>query len=261
MWIPVLGFILGASIGSFLNVCIDRLPQGQSLIRPPSHCPTCDKKLKAYDLIPIVSYLWLKGRCRYCGSKIPRRILTVELGTGLLLALLSFSYGFSLEFVVLAFYTCIFLVLAVIDIEHGLILNKIVYPAIGISLILSPFWSSLGLPRPLLGENSMLHLFLSSLGGGGIFFALFLIITLLFKGGMGWGDVKMAGLIGLVTGFPGVLVAMMTTFISGGLTAVVLLLVRLKSRKETIPYAPFLSLGGFVALLWGKDLIAWYLGL
>ncbi|MFH0768723.1 MAG: prepilin peptidase, partial [Chloroflexota bacterium] len=245
MWTPVVGFILGIFFGSFLNVCIDRLPQGQSIVRPPSHCAACGKKLGIFELIPIVSYLWLRGRCRYCGARIPRRILVLEVGAGLLFALLSFSYGLSIEFLVLAFYTCLFLVLVVIDLEHGLILNNITYPAIGISLVLSPFWSSLGLSRTLLWETTMLHNFLSSLTGGGIFAVLFLLIALLYRGGMGWGDVKMAGLVGLATGFPLVLVAMATSFLSGGLVAGVLLLLRLKGRKEGIPYGPFLSLGAF----------------
>ncbi|MFC1957542.1 prepilin peptidase [Chloroflexota bacterium] len=258
MWIPVLAFILGTSFGSFLNVVIDRLPRGQSLVYPPSHCGTCGKKLGVFELIPIASYLWLKGRCRYCKASIPRRILAVEMGSGLLFALISFNYGFSIEFLVLAFYTCIFIILTLIDLEHGLILNKITYPAIGISFALAPFWSSLGFSRTFLGGNSVLHVFLSSLSGGVIFAGFFLIIILLSRGGMGWGDVKMAWLIGLVTGFPSVLVAMMVSFISGGLTAGLLLLLHLKSRKETIPYGPFLAIGAFIALLWGENIIDWY---
>ena len=261
MWTSIVGFILGICLGSFLNVCIDRLPQGQSIVKPPSHCTACGKKLGIFELIPVVSYLWLRGRCRYCGTKIPLRIFVVELGAGLLFVLLSFSHGLSIEFLVLAFYTCLFLVLAVIDLEHGLILNKITYPAIGISLVLCPFWSSLGLPRMLPWESTMLNDFLSSLSGGGIFVVLFLLIALLYKGGMGWGDVKMAGLVGLATGFPLVLVAMATSFLSGGLVAGFLLLLRLKGRKEGIPYGPFLSMGALVALLWGENLVRWYLAL
>lgn len=261
MWTAIVGFILGIFFGSFLNVCIDRLPQRQSIVKPPSHCAVCGKRLGIFELIPIASYLWLRGRCHYCGAKISFRIFVVELAAGLLFAFLSFSHGLSIEFLVLAFYTCLFLVLAVIDLEHGLILNNIAYPAIGISLVLSPFWSSLGLSRTLLWESTMLHNFLSSLSGGGIFAVLFLLIALLYKGGMGWGDVKMAGLVGLVTGFPLVLVAMVASFLSGGLVAGVLLLLRLKGRKEGIPYGPFLSLGAFVALLWGESLIRWYLPL
>jgi len=260
MWAPICAFVLGTAIGSFLNVCIDRIPQGQSLVRPPSHCAACGKKLAVFELIPIVSYLWLKGKCRHCGAKIPQRILAVELGNGLLFVLIALNYGLSIEFLVLAFYACLFLVLAVIDLEHGLILNKIVYPAIGISLILSPFWSNLGFSRLFLGENNLLHLFFGSLSGGGLFAVFFLLIILLYRGSMGFGDVKMAGLVGLATGFPSVLVAMIVSFISGGLATGFLLLLRAKGRKDTIPFAPFLAIGAFVALLWGEKLSAWYLG-
>ncbi|MBM2825701.1 MAG: Prepilin peptidase/N-methyltransferase, partial [Dehalococcoidales bacterium] len=260
-WTLVLGFILGACVGSFLNVCIDRLPRGKSLAFPPSHCDACGQRLRPFELIPVVSYLWLKGKCRYCGANVPRRVLMVELTTGLLFAWLSFSYGFSFASLVLAFYTCLFLILAIIDLEHGLILNKIVYPTIGLSLALAPFWSSLGLSRTLLVTDTMLHTFLSSLTGGAIFAGFLFLVVLFSRGGMGWADVKMAALVGLVTGFPSVLVAMMITFISGGLTAGFLLLLRRKGRKDTISYGPFLSLGAFVALIWGKDLILWYMGI
>jgi leader peptidase (prepilin peptidase)/N-methyltransferase len=185
----------------------------------------------------------------------------VEVGAGLLFALISFSHGVSIASLVLAFYICLFLVLAVIDLEHGLLLNRITYPAIGISLALSPFWSTLGLPRMFPWESTMLNDFLSSLASGVVFAAPFLLIALLYKGGMGWGDVKMAGLVGLATGFPLVLVAMALSFLSGGLVAGFLLLFRLKGRKEGIPYGPFLSLGASIALLWGESLVRWYLAL
>ncbi|MCL0097599.1 prepilin peptidase [Dehalococcoidia bacterium] len=257
----IIGFIIGICIGSFLNVCIDRLPRGQSIVSPPSHCPTCGRKLKRIELIPLVSYLWLRGRCRSCGTGIPRRVVGVELGTGFLFAFLSFSYGFGVEFLVLALCGSLFLVLAVIDLEHGLILNKIVYPAIGISLLLSPFWPSLGFGRSFLGESGMIHSFLGSLSGGLIFAAFLFVIALISSGGMGWGDVKMAALIGLITGFPSVLMAMMLSLVSSGIVAILLLALRLRSRKEAIPFGPFLSLGAFIALLWGQELITWYLGL
>lgn len=256
-----IGFIGGICVGSFLNVCIDRLPRGQSIVNPPSHCPTCGRKLKRIELIPLVSYLWLRGRCRSCGTGIPRRVIGVELGTGLLFAFLSFSYGLGVEFLVPAVGACLFLVLAVIDLEHGLILNKIVYPAIGISLLLSPFWPSLGFARPFLGGTGMLYSALSSISGGLIFAGLLFVIALIWSGGMGWGDVKMAALIGLIVGFPYVLMAMMLSFISSGVIAILLLALRVRSRKEAIPFGPFLSLGAFIALLWGQELMTWYLGL
>ena len=154
MWTAVLAFVVGSAVGSFLNVCIDRLPRGQSLVGPPSHCAACGKRLAVFELIPIVSYLWLRGKCRACGARIPKRVLVVELLTGLLFTAISLSYGFGIEFLVLAVYASLFLILAFIDLEHGLILNKIVYPAILISLVLSPFWPSLGFPREFLGGTT-----------------------------------------------------------------------------------------------------------
>ncbi|MDP2919567.1 MAG: prepilin peptidase [Dehalococcoidia bacterium] len=261
MLIAAFGFVLGACVGSFLNVCIDRLPKGRSLITPPSHCDACGNRLRGLALIPVVSYLWLRGRCRYCGAAIPWRILAVEVATGFLFAFVVATYGFDVQFLVLAFYTCLFLILAVIDLEYGLILNKITYPAIVISLILAPFWSSFGFLRAPFWENSMLQVFLSSLGGAGIYAIPFLLIVLFYPHGLGWGDVKMAVLIGLATGLPLVLVAMMIAFLSGGLVASFLLLLHLKRRKEAMPFGPFLSLGALVALFWGKDIITVYLRL
>ncbi len=261
MLIATFGFILGSCVGSFLNVCIDRLPKGHSLIAPPSHCDICGERLRVPDLIPVVSYLWLRGKCRHCGAAIPRRILAVELASGVLFAFIVASYGFGLQFLVLVFYTCLFLILAVIDLEHGLILNKITYPAIAVSLILAPFWLNLGFSRQLLWGDSMLQVFLSSLGAAVVYAIPFLLIALFYPHGLGWGDVKMAALIGLATGLPLVLVAMTIAFISGGLVAGGLLLLHLKRRKDAMPFGPFLSLGALVALLWGKDIVIAYLRL
>ncbi len=253
-------FLLGICVGSFLNVIIDRLPLGQSIIKPPSHCPSCQRRLGILDLIPIFSYLALRGRCRYCGIAIPRRILAVELGIGLLFIFLCWRYGFNVQFLILAIYTSLFIVLAVIDLEHGLILNRLVYPAIVVTLILSPFWGELGFPRSFLG-NTMIGIFLNSLIAGGIALFIFLLPILVYRGSMGWGDVKMAALVGLVVGFPSVLAAIGVTVLSGGLVAGVLLLLHLKGRKEAIPFGPYLSLGAVVALLWGEALCDWYMGL
>jgi len=261
MWMIAFGFVLGVCIGSFLNVCIDRLPQGQSLVKPPSHCPNCDRLLRWFDLIPILSYLQLRGRCRYCGQKIPRRTLLVELGTGTFFAFLGFNYGFSVEFLFVGFYASLFLLLAVIDLEQRLILNKVVYPAIGMSLILAPFWADTDLTRSIIGHNSMIGTFLSSLVGGAIFFLVFLIIALAYRGGMGGGDVKMAALAGVAVGLANVPAALLITLIVGGLVAGLLLLLGIKQRKDSVPFAPFLSLGAVIVLLWGTKIIDWYLGL
>ena len=256
--LTVIFALLGAAIGSFLNVCIDRLPAGGSLIHPPSHCDACQHPLSPKDLIPVFSYLWLRGRCRHCQALVPRRSLWVELSAGLLFALIYWRYGLSIEFAVAAFYTCIFLVILFIDWEHKLILNKVTYPAAVAALIISAFIPQPGiisLPWP-----DILNGAVNSLIGGATGFIFLLIPALINPSGMGFGDVKMAGLIGLATGSRLVLVALVMGIVLGGLVAVILLLFKIKKRKETIPFGPFLSLATIATLLWGSDILNWYLG-
>jgi len=253
----VIFVLLGMMVASFLNVCCDRLPVGESLVNPPSHCPACSRRLRAKDLIPIFSYLWLRGRCRYCQASIPRRILWVEIGTAVLFGFSYWCYGLSIELPVFLVYLCLFIVLLVIDLEHGLILNKIVYPAMAVALVISVFLP----PSRLVFLGST---FLPQAGiiqaaiGGGIGLGLFSLVVVISRGGMGWGDVKMAALVGLVTGFPLTLVALLMGIIIGGLVAGVLLLFKIKKRKEAIPFAPFLSLATIATLLWGSDILNWY---
>jgi len=256
--------LLGAAVGSFLNVCIDRLPAGKSLVYPPSHCDSCQHRLSPKDLVPVFSYLWLRRRCRYCQAPIPQRSFWVELGTGFLFALTYWYYGLSLQFAVTAFYLSLFLVLGVIDLERQLILNKIVYPAAAAALLIDillppPKIIDFTLPLPLAGA-------IDGVIGGAMGFILFLAIyfvTLLIykQEGIGFGDVKLAGLIGLATGPRLVLVAMLMGVILGGLVGMVLLLLKIKKGKEAIPFGPFLSLATMVTLFWGNDILIWYLGL
>ncbi len=251
----IIFFLLGMTIASFLNVCIDRLPAHQSLVFPPSHCTACNRRLAVKDLIPIFSYLWLRGRCRYCGAAIPRRILWVELGTAVLFGLACWRFGVSIELAVSLFYICIFVVLMVIDWEKGLILNKIVLPAIGAAIVISAAFS-LFLPDieivPFIGRAA---------AGGGIGLGLFFVIVVVSREGMGWGDVKLAALIGLVTGFPLVFIALLIGVVLGGVVAVLLLLFKIKGRKEAIPFGPFLAIAAIATLLWGNSILSWYQGL
>lgn len=257
--LTIVSALFGSAIGSFLNVCIDRLPTGRSLLRPPSHCETCQHPLSPKDLIPVFSYLWLRRRCRYCHAPIPSRPFWVEVGSAFLFAFTYWHYGLSVDFAVVAFYGCLFIVLGVIDLEHELILNKIVYPAAVVALVISIFRPPPGiidilLPWPLLGM-------VNGVIGGAIGFVFLLIPLLIYPKGMGWGDVKMAGLIGLVTGSRLVLVALLMGVILGGLVAGILLLLKIKKRKEAIPFGPFLSLATMATLVWGSGILNWYLGL
>lgn len=237
--------LIGAAFGSFLNVCIDRLPSGRSLAYPPSHCEACQHPLSPWDLVPVFSYLWLRGRCRYCRSAIPQRLFWIELAVGLIFAFIYWWYGLSVNFAVVAFYACLFIVLLGIDLEHHLILNRVVYPAWVVVLILDIFLPQPGIVYGLIGSV--------------VGFVILLIPALVYPEGMGWGDVKMAALIGLVTGFPLVFVALFLSIVMGGLVGGVLLLFKLRKRKEGIPFAPYLSVATVVTLVWGSQILGWYL--
>lgn len=241
--------VLGLAFSSFLNVCIDRLPGRASIVSPPSHCPACGRRLTPLDLIPLISYLLLRGRCRYCGAPIPRRVLLVESVTGLLFVLLWYRagsppYGLSLRLLLATLYTCFFIVIFFIDLEHQLVLNRVIYPAIVVAL----------LAIPLTPNHDAAEL----LGGGAIGFGLLFLIAFIYPAGMGMGDVKLATFIGLVVGFPSVFAALLISFVTGGLIGGGLLLTGLKGRKDPIPFAPFLVAGGMVAMLYGQQIIDWY---
>jgi leader peptidase (prepilin peptidase)/N-methyltransferase len=255
---------LGLLVGSFLNVCIDRLPLKQSIASPPSHCSACDKRLGWADLIPVFSYILLRGRCRYCGAKIPLRMTLVEAGTGLLFGFFFVRYGLSAELPIAMAYAATFIVLSLIDLDHQLILNVIVYPsvplALGLSLLVSPsrmlaaggvdfaapsFLPTSGIAQAAIGAAI-----------GLVFFSLVIIVS---RGGMGWGDAKLAALIGAMTGYL-IPLAIFLAVVIGGLLAVFLLVSKLKKRKEGIPFGPYLAIGAMITLLWGNSIAGWYLG-
>jgi leader peptidase (prepilin peptidase)/N-methyltransferase len=252
--------LLGLAVGSFLNVCIDRLPRNESIVNPPSHCAVCQHKLVVKDLIPVFSYFRLRGRCRYCQAAIPRRLFWVELATGLIFAFLYWwCVVFNPElgimaFGAMAFYACLFIIIFVIDLEHGLILNKVVYPGMVVALLLAL------LPQSWLTQWTVTGVANAALGGG-IGFAIFLLIAIASRGGMGWGDVKLAALIGLATGFPLVFFSIIMGAILGGIVAVALVIAKKRKRRETIPFGPFLALATMITLLWGSNILSWYLGL
>lgn len=256
LWLALF-FLVGAMVGSFINVVADRIPAGKSIISPPSHCSECNYKIPATENIPIFSYLWLRGHCRHCGATIPPRLFWVELGTAILFAFLYWHYGLSWELALVTFYCCLFITLLLIDLEHNILPNKIVYPGMLIALIIAGAGSIFGFEPSAIAHRGFHLWILNAAIGGVIGFVLLLLPALLYRGGMGWGDVKLAGLIGLVTGFPLVLLAMFLAIVSGGLTAAVLLLLKLKGRKDAIPFGPFLSLAAIITLLWGGNLLNW----
>ncbi len=259
--------LAGLMIGSFLNVCIDRLPARKSLISPPSHCDACDKSLPPWFNIPVISYLWLRGHCRYCGAHIPIRVLLVEAITGLLFLIISWRFIITpespeyIDFALTAFWSSIFLVIIFIDLEHQLILNKITYPA-AVAAVLILAADSIFPGAGILYNLNMIPQpsILSGLIAGAIGFILFMLVFIVNPRGLGMGDIKLVTLIGLATGFPLNLVALFIGILIGGIAAVFLLISRKKGRKDIMPYGVFLGTGPIIALLWGNNIIDWYMG-
>ncbi|MFC1926817.1 prepilin peptidase [Chloroflexota bacterium] len=216
----ILFCLLGLVGGSFLNLCIDRLPRRESIIRPPSHCDGCGHRLGFIDLIPVIGYLYLRGRCRYCGASISPRVPMVEVGIGLLFVVLWNHYGLSVELLAAMVLTSLFIVISVIDIDHHLILNRLVYPAIALAF--------------LVGILTPSHGIISAIAGGAIGAGILLPLAIISPGSMGMGDVKLAVLIGLLVGFPYVFFALLVAFILGGFVGVGMLLAKLKGRKDPV---------------------------
>lgn len=235
----------GLVAGSFLNVCIHRLPRGGSIVFPPSHCPHCGHRLAARDLVPLFSYLWLKGRCRYCGSGISLRYPLVEALTGALFAALYLRFGLNLLLFKYLFLTFVLIVLSFIDLEHYLIPDRIIIFALTGGVIINLFTRDLT--------------FLSVLPGMAAPAAFLLLLAVASRGGMGGGDIKLAAVIGLFLGWPLGLLAIFLGCLLGGLTGAVLLLTRIRGRKDAIPFGPFLACGAIVTILGGQQILNWYL--
>ena len=238
--------LLGLATGSFLNLISDRLPRGESILWPASHCDSCQKPLGFWDLVPVFSYLWLRGRCRYCRHPMSPRMPLVELTSGLLFGLLYWHFEVGAQLGVALAYTSLLITIFVIDLEHGLVLNRLTYPGMGLALALSPLWPDLGPAR--------------ALAGGGVGLALMLAPFLLSRGGMGMGDVKLGALLGLMTGYPRVFVVVLLSVVAGGAAAALLLGFRAKGRRDAIPFAPFLTTSAMVTLVWGESIWDWYTG-
>lgn len=264
--------LFGLCIGSLLNVCIDRIPAGKSIIRPPSHCDVCNQRLRTIDLIPLFSYIWVKGRCRYCGNKIPVRIPIVEFITASLFALIAWNFmhqhdSLSAHLAMPLIYACVFMIIFFIDLEQQDIYIPIIYIGAVLALIFSPFWPGFGEYWPQTAiANSYLGGFASAvLGGltGLVFMLLPYLASKAYYGakgieGMGEGDIYLAALIGLATGFPLVLMALIIGILLGGVAAISLWLLHKKKGKDAIPFGPFLCLGAMITLLWGPQLMHSY---
>jgi leader peptidase (prepilin peptidase)/N-methyltransferase len=236
--------LLGALIGSFLNVVAHRVPAGESLISPGSHCPHCGAPVKPYDNVPVVSWLVLRGRCRSCGAPISPRYPLVELATALTFAAVVAVRGFDDDLVLELPFVAALIALAAIDFDHKLLPNKIVYPLAAYGVI-----ATLLVDRDDLVENLI--------AGAGAF-AFLLIAVIAYPRGMGMGDVKLGGAMGLYLGLS-VIPALLAAFLSGTLVGLVIIAREgAEARKMAVPFGVFLALGGIVGVLAGPELIDLY---
>ncbi len=246
--IGIILFLLGISVGSFLNVVADRVPAGKSIVHPPSHCFNCGHSLEPRDLFPIVSYLLLRGKCRYCGKSFTARSMLVELATGLLFALAYVACGQTWQLPAALIYCSFFVVLFITGLEQGILPHVIVYPGIALALIIA-------LLSPLTGT---LPGIISSLEGLCLSFGFFFLlqgVPRIFKQSIpGFGDVGMAGLIGASVGFPLVLVALCMAVPAGGLTAALLIVFKARKLNQPLQFGPFLTCAGLITLFYGNDI-------
>ncbi len=248
----VFAFLFGTAMGSFLNVCIYRLPKEESIVTPRSRCPVCLTPIRAVDNIPLVSFALLRGRCRACGHSISWRYPLVEGLTGILFALTVARYGVTLQTAFLLAFLCGLVVVSFIDLDHQIIPNAITLPGIPLGLLA-------GL---LLGEPPLLDRAIGTLiGAGFLYLVLFYGGALYGQEAMGEGDLNLIALVGAFLGWKAVALTILLGCLFGSAVGLGLMAVRRLGRRQHIPFGPFLSLGAVVALFWGERLIAWYLRL
>jgi len=260
-------FILGLAVGSFLNVVIFRLESGEKIVNSRSKCLRCGHILAWYDLIPVLSFIFLKGKCRYCNGKISWQYPAVELSTAILFVLIT-NYKLqitnyehlisNIQYPILSLLFWFFIISSLIiifvyDLKHYIIPDRIVYPAIIIAIGFNLFNN---IQYPISNILSVFNFLIPAVVAGGFFYT----IVAITKGkGMGGGDVKLAFLMGLILGWPLITFSVFLSFILGSLVGIYLILTGRKKMKSMIPFGPFLILGTFIGLFWGKKIVEWYL--
>ena len=252
--VSIILFFVGLAVGSFLNVVAYRVPREESVIRPPSACPSCGTAIEARDNIPVLSWLLLRGRCRHCGDRISVKYPIVELGTGLAFAGAVFVVGLTWLLPAALLFVAVTITLTVTDLTHKRIPNRILYPSVPVAIL-------------LLGLGAVAEGRLDDLGRGLLgalaYFAGWFVISILTRGGFGMGDVKLAFLLGLYLAFESwgtLVVGAFLAVLIGGVIALALLATRRKGRKDQVPFGPSLVAGAWIALIWGQSVLDAYLG-
>lgn len=237
-------FIFGLVVGSFLGVVAYRLPRKLSIVKPSSFCSKCNKKIAFYDNIPVISYIILKGKCRYCKSKIPLSVLLIELVTGILFTANYIFFGLTISTVAGIIFCSVLIVISFIDIESGIIPNVIVLP-----------FTLVGLAFSIFSDLSEWWMPLAFSSGA---FLFMLIIHLISPRGMGMGDIKLSLMIGAFL-VRSVVPALFLGFLIGAIYGVSMIIAKKGRLKQAIPFGPFISLGSIISLFWGNNILKWYL--
>jgi leader peptidase (prepilin peptidase) / N-methyltransferase len=248
----IFAFIFGAVIGSFLNVCICRLPKNESVVFPPSRCPQCGFKIPFYDNVPIISWLLLRGKCRSCKAPISPQYPLVELVNALLTLFLFMKFGPSFPFLVLFLFCSAMVVITFIDLEHQIIPDVISLPGIVAGFLFSFFIPQLGWQNSLLGIV---------VGGGSLLVVAYGYELLTKKEGMGGGDIKLLAMMGAFFGWKAVFFIIFVSSLIGSVIGVTVMLIQKKDSKLAIPFGPFLALGAILYIFFGRQMIHWYLNL
>jgi leader peptidase (prepilin peptidase)/N-methyltransferase len=251
-------FSLGAIVGSFLNVCISRLPENQSIVKPRSRCPKCESSIAWYDNLPIISFIILRAKCRNCGEPISFQYPAVELLTAVLFVLIMHNFTNVPSMVIYMVFTCALVVITFIDLEHYIIPDEISLPGVVIGLLLSL------LPETItdgqLVTSSVVDSLIGCVVGGGLLYLTALFSLVAFKKeGMGGGDIKLLAMVGAFLGWKMALMTIVVGSVFGAFVGVALILLRLKERGGYIPFGPYLALGAFLSMMWGDQILTAYL--
>ncbi|HYA12342.1 MAG TPA: prepilin peptidase [Thermodesulfovibrionales bacterium] len=251
-------FLFGLITGSFLNVCIYRIPRGLSIIIPSSRCPSCNTPIKPWDNIPIVSYILLGGKCRFCKAKISLRYPLVELLNAIMYALILWRFNFGWHTIIYFVFSSSLIVITFIDLDFQIIPDRITLSGIPIGFLAGSFL----LPDPF-ARSSLLGMKESLIGmitGFGLFYFVALIGSAIFKKeAMGGGDVKMMAMVGALTGWKAVLLTTFLGSLTGSIIGILLIVLKGKDRKAKIPFGPFLALGTIITLFYGQEILSWYI--
>jgi len=248
--LTLISIVFGALVGSFLNVCIFRLPKEESIVWPGSHCPHCNTPIKFYDNIPLISYILLKGRCRHCHRPISFQYPLIEGITAFGSAILFVKFGPSLSYLFYFAFLASLIVITVIDLHHQIIPDVISLPGIGVGLLASLIIPQINFLDSLIGVL---------LGGGSLFLVATVYQWLFKREGMGGGDVKLLAMIGAFLGWKAVILTILLSSLIGSITGVIMMVLKGTDFKYAIPFGPFLSLGAVISLFYGENLIRWYL--